>query len=110
MVTVAPPARWYALGETERCDTCSAVSICGVAWWLGWPQLPTSFVGFECFACIRSRATSDPRDSWVLGYDYTDRDDYWTEVVGVEPRCARAKLGLNCRPTLYVDPGVHNFN
>ena len=58
-----------------------------------------------CFACIKSRATSDPRDSWD-----TDRDDYWTEVVGVEPRCARVKLGLDCRPTLYVDPGVHNFN
>ena len=106
MVTVAPPARWYALGQTERCDTCSAVSICGVAWWCGWHNdVRLNFVGFECFACIKSRATSDPRDSWD-----TDRDDYWTEVVGVEPRCARVKLGLDCRPTLYVDPGVHNFN
>ena len=106
MVTVAPPARWYALGQTERCDTCSAVSICGVAWWCGWHNdARLNFVGFECFACIDSRVTSDPRDSWD-----TDRDDYWTEVVGVQPRCARVKLGLDCRPRLYVDPGVHNFN
>ena len=79
MVIVAPPARWYAWGASERCDTCSVVSKCGVAWWCGWPHLIGSFVGFDCFACIKSRATDDPRDSWD-----TDRDGYWTEVVGVE--------------------------
>ena len=81
MVTVVPPERWYARGASKRCDHCSAMSKHDVAWWLGWPNLAGSFVGFHCFACIDTRATDDPRDSWE-----TDRADYWTEVVGVEFR------------------------
>ena len=81
MVTVGPQngERWYARGASECCDHCGWLSQHGVAWWLGWPNLVGSFAGFNCFVCINTRATDDPRDSWD-----TDRDDFWTEVVGLE--------------------------